>query len=270
MTATPSTPETTATTTADSGDDGDSGGDDSASGDDDAAAARQRLRFVYRGSITTSVTATDRASFEQLGQLLAGRFRLRESLGSTRRCTMARCWVLEVNPRYPASAELFEADDHLSYPLPAMKSTETAGADFNDGGTVRSFIRLHADVWQGQTVNLALQAAGIDPTRLPLSRPGLVRGKWIVYARSPMVWPERIDVGTLLSAAEEHPFRRSELASADVPSELPPSQPDNPSAPCSPFKGNPTWAKRPNSARAIGNGSAGRLEEHAAGGGQFG
>ena len=79
-------------------------------------------------------------------------------------------FVLEVNPRYPASAELFEADDHRYFPLPAMKSTETAGADFNDGGTVRSFIRLHADVWQGQTVDQALQAAGIDPIRLPLGR----------------------------------------------------------------------------------------------------
>jgi hypothetical protein len=190
-----------------------------------AASAQRCLRFVYRGSITTSVNATDRASFEQLGQLLAVRFGLRGIIGVDAALHDGRCWVLEVNPRYPASAELFEDDDNLPYPHAAMKSSAAARNDFRNGGTVRSFIRLHADVWQGRTVDEALYAAGTDPNRLPLGLPNLVRGKWIVYARAPVVWPEERDFGAISPTPDRAdeavlPFFQARLA--DVPAKAAP------------------------------------------------
>lgn len=194
--------------------------------DQDYAASAQRcLRFVYRGSITTSVNATDRASFEQLGQLLAVRFGLRGIIGVDAALHDGRCWVLEVNPRYPASAELFEDDDHLPYPHTALKSSAVARNDFRNGGTVRSFIQLHAEVWQGRTVDEALHAAGTDPNRLPLGLPNLVRGKWIVYARAPVVWPEERDFGAISPTPDRAdeavlPFFQARLA--DVPAKAAP------------------------------------------------
>lgn len=146
------------------------------------------LAFAYRGSISVRPAPRIRASLEQLGDLLARHFLLRGIVGVDVGVHDGHCWLLEVNPRYPASAELFEHDDVLFAGFAAHDTT--AQADWSDvrGRFARSLVGLHAAVWQGQSVDDALLTAKIDSTVLPLGSPELARGKWIVYARSPIVW----------------------------------------------------------------------------------
>jgi hypothetical protein len=172
----------------------------------------RELEFAYRGSISVQAAPAVRAALEQLGDLLARRFQLRGIVGVDVALHDGHCWVLEVNPRYPASAELFEDDDRLfAHVLQPFQSnngdhTPSQGDTFatlpRDASSVselaeaprrrlaRSLVALHAAVWSGQSPDEAIAAAGLAPNQLPLGVPGFTRGKWIVYARQLVVWPD--------------------------------------------------------------------------------
>ncbi len=176
-----------------------SGGDcgPASSGHGIGPATRREMAFAYRGSITVNVEPTVQESLQRLGELLARRFALRGIIGVDVALRDQHCWVLEVNPRYPASAELFEQDDQLPLPEPpaqhpAAVHPAAVHPAAGTAGLARSLVGLHAAVWRGQPVDETLHAAGIEPARLPLGVPGIARGKWIVYARSPVIWPERL------------------------------------------------------------------------------
>lgn len=156
--------------------------------DIDETGGPAELTFAYRGSISVHPPPRIRASLEQLGDLLARHFLLRGIIGVDVGVHDGHCWLLEVNPRYPASAELFEHDDALFNGFPTNDTPMAAKTGGNQACLARSLVALHAAVWQGQSIDDALRAAKIDPTLLPLGNPELARGKWIVYARSPVVW----------------------------------------------------------------------------------
>lgn len=110
-------------------------------------------RYLYRGSTTALWAAADWHALARLGRLLAERFALRGVVGVDLAYDGAAWWVLEVNPRYPASAELLDVD----------RST--------------SIVALH--LLSCLTGELPVEAC----RQLPRSV-----AKWIVYARQPVVW----------------------------------------------------------------------------------
>lgn len=109
--------------------------------------------FLYRGSVTVDMTGPRWAELRRLGELLAHCFPLRGVVG----VDIARhehSWrVLEVNPRFPASAELLESASRPSVVALHVASCVTG--------------RISEE----------------DP-----APPFSARAKWIVYARDDLVW----------------------------------------------------------------------------------
>jgi predicted ATP-grasp superfamily ATP-dependent carboligase len=65
--------------------------------------------FVYAGSIGPLDLTADRATqWERIGQTLAARFELRGLFGVDAIVADRQVWPVEVNPRYPASAEVWD------------------------------------------------------------------------------------------------------------------------------------------------------------------